>query len=540
MEAVNRKLFYNGKILTMNDGAPFAEYVLTEGEKILDVGCGQQAAQYLAEGAEPVDLQGRMMLPGFIDSHLHMLTAALNRLKLDISGMSFDTIDSMLAYVKKERAGAEDDWISVVGFFEENIGTGAMVTRTDIDRYFPEVPVIIIRVCGHMSIINSKAIEKLDKDKMEGITGGAFKKDAQGQYIGLATEGAQQYVLDTMPPAREETVLEYLRSEQERLIQCGITAIHDAGTDMMPPKAYVALFEKMDAQGLLKIRTSLMVRPGEDEPVESFDAYLQELKKRHAGDEGRLQIGAVKLFSDGSLGSRTAAITEPYVDEPENLGLLLNGRIDRYATQLADAGHQVAVHAIGDRSTRYVAEHYAASEEKEHGRLRIEHAELLNEELISYIKENHILIMTQPIFIREFGNTYFNNLGEERAVRIQPLKTLLDCGVTVGFGTDYPVDDPDPLLGIYSAMTRRIKGTDRLLNAEQAISFGQAVKCYTLNNAYGAFCEASMGSIEKSKLADFVVLSGITPDEDGEVRCIDNAAVDLTVIGGEIVYSRIS
>lgn len=523
----------------MNDAAPYAEYVLTEGEKILDVGSGQQAAQYLAGGAEPVDLQGRMMLPGFIDSHIHMLTAALNRLKLDISGMFFDTIDSMLAYVKKEEEGVESSWISVFGFSEENIETGTMVTRTDIDRYFPEVPVTIIRVCGHMSIINSKAIEKLDKNKMENITGGAFKKDAQGQYTGLATEGAQQYVLDTMPPAREETVLEYLCSEQARLIQCGITAIHDAGTDMMLPKTYVALYEKMNAQGLLKLRTSLMVRPGEDEPFESFDAYLQELKRQYAGGKGRLQIGAVKLFADGSLGSRTAAVMEPYVDEPENLGLLLKERIDRYAAQAADAGHQVAVHAIGDRSARYAAEHYAASVGKGRGRLRIEHAELLNEELISYIKENHILIMTQPIFIWEFGNTYFSNLGEERAMWIQPLKTLLDHGVMVGFGTDYPVDAPDPLLGISSAMTRRIKGTDRLLNAEQGISFCQAVKCYTLNNAYGAFCEASIGSIEKSKLADFVVLSGITPDEDGEVRSIENAAVDMTVIGGETVYSRI-
>ena len=132
----------------MNDAAPFAEYVLTEGEKILDVGSGRQAAQYLAGGAEPVDLQGRVMLPGFIDSHIHMLTAALNRLKLDIGGMHFDTIDSMLAYIKKEEEGTADSWICVSGFSEENIGTGTMVTRADIDRYFPEVPVTIIRVCG--------------------------------------------------------------------------------------------------------------------------------------------------------------------------------------------------------------------------------------------------------------------------------------------------------------------------------------------------------------------------------------------------------
>lgn len=534
---MNRKVYYNGTIYTMDDAMPRADYVVTEGEHILAVGKGS-AVQYL-DGAEAVDLKGRTLLPGFIDSHIHMLTAALNRLKLDISGMPFETIDSMLEYVKKEKAGSGEPWVSVFGFSEENIGTGRMVTRSDIDRYFPDTPVTIIRVCGHMCIVNSKAIAQLDGNKMAHISGGEFKKDNSGEYTGLATEGAQQYVLDSMPTAREETAMEYLCEEQERLLRCGITAIHDAGTDMMLPKAYVELYEKMDAEKKLKIRTSLMVRPGEDEPFADFDAYLKELKARRAGKDGRLEIGAIKLFADGSLGSRTAAVLAPYVDEPDNYGLLLNERIDRYATQAADAGHQVAVHAIGDRSTQYVAQHYAASAEKEHGRLRIEHAELLNEELISYIKENHLLIMTQPIFIREFGNTYFNNLGEARAMWIQPLKTLLERGVTVGFGTDYPVDDPDPLLGIYTAMTRRIKGSDRVLNEAQRISFQQAVKCYTLNNAYGAFCEARMGSIEKGKLADFVVLSGLTCGGDGEVSSVEQAAVDMTVIGGETVYSRV-
>lgn len=533
---MERKLFYNGTVFTMDEKQPMAGYVLTEGERILEVGPRAQAAQHLVDGVEAIDLKGRVLLPGFIDSHIHMLTAALNRFKLDITDMTFDTIDSMLDYVKKEKEGSGEEWISVFGFTEENIGTGAMVTRADIDRYFPDIPVTIIRVCGHMSIINSAAIGRLDSDKMASITGGEFKRDAQGQYTGLATEGAQQYVLDSMPDSPEEASLDYLCSEQERLLRCGITAIHDAGTDMMLPRAYVELYERMDEQGLLKLRTSLMVRPGEDEAFVSFNAYLSEVKARRR--KGRLSIGAIKLFADGSLGSRTAAVEAHYMNEPENTGLLLNERVDRYATQAADAGHQVAVHAIGDRSTRYVAEHYAASDRCRGSRQRIEHAELLNEELIDHIRDNQLFVMTQPIFIREFGNTYFNNLGDERAMWIQPLRLLLDKGVTVGFGTDYPVDDPDPLLGIAAAMTRRIKGSERLLNREQAISFSEAVKCYTLNNACAAFEEADMGSIERGKLADLVVLSGITPDASGEVHSVDNAVVDMTVIGGQIVYSR--
>ena len=162
----------------------------------------------------------------------------------------------------------------------------------------------------------------------------------------------------------------------------------------------------------------------------------------------------------------------------------------------------------------------------------------MDEGLIEMIRDNRILIMTQPIFIREFGNTYFSNLGEERAMHIQPIRTLLDQGITVGFGTDYPVDDPNPLLGIRTAMTREIKNSCKRLNEAEGIGFDEAVRCYTINNAYGAFEEAHMGSIEPSKYADFVVLAGIVPDSDGKFRHLDDAAVDMTVIGGETVFSR--
>jgi len=534
---MKRRLYYNGHILTMNNAEPLADYVLTEDDRIADLGKSDRIQQYLSEGAEGVDLQGRLMLPGFIDSHIHMLTAALNRFKLDISGMTFGTVDDMLRYVQEKKQGTKEPWISVFGFSEENIGTGQMVTRSDIDRFFPHVPVTVIRVCGHMCIINSSVIERLDKEKMESVAGGAFKKDDRGAYTGLATEGAQQYVLDNMPSADQETVLAFLAKEQELLLQNGITAIHDAGTDMMPPREYVKVYEEMNRRSLLKLRTYLMIRPGENEPFEDFCTYADELRAGHKGDP-YLRIGSVKLFSDGSFGSRTAALNAPYMGEPENTGLLLRARLDQYIRPSADAGWQVAVHAIGDRSTGYVADLYSGSEKKKTDRLRIEHAELLNDSLIETIRKNHILIMTQPIFIREFGNTYLRNLGEERAMHIQPIRTLLKNGINVGFGTDYPVDDPNPLLGIRTAMTREIGDSGKPLNRTEAISFLEAVKCYTIRNAYGAFCEDSMGSIERGKYADFAILSGIEAGADGEIRDIAGAVVEMTVIGGKTVFLK--
>lgn len=534
---MKRKLYYNGRILTMDDGFPYADYVLTEGERIVKTGGADELPSLLAQDMEKVDLQGRLMLPGFIDSHLHMLTAALNRLKLDISGMRFPSAAAMLDYVKQQKAGSDEPWISVFGFSEENMGDGRMVDRWDIDRVFPDIPVTVIRVCGHMSIVNTKAIEQLDEAKMASISGGAFEKDGDGQYNGLATEAAQQYVLDSMPVAEDEVILSYLAQEQTILMQKGITSIHDAGTDMMLPREYIRIYEEFARRGELKIRTYLMARPEENEPWERFDAYLRACRARHC-DDAMLQIGSVKLFADGSLGSRTAAVKEPYDAQPDNRGLLLNERLDAYVQPLVKAGHQIAVHAIGDRATEYVLQHYCAVEPHAALRLRIEHAEVLDEALLNRIAAEKILIMTQPIFIREFGNTYFRNLGEERAMHIQPLRTMLDKGICVGFGTDYPVDDPDPLLGIHAAMTRRIKDSDRLLNEQEAISFEEAVRCYTRFNACGAFSEAVVGSIEQGKYADFVILSGITPDADGVIRCLDGGVVDATVIGGETVFER--
>jgi len=534
---MDRKLYYNGPIFTMNDAAPVADYVLTEGDKVVEVGMADGLAKHLSSGVEVVDLQGRTMLPGLIDSHLHMLSAALNQLKLDLTDLPFATIADMLAYVKQEKGNSGDSWISAFSFFEENIGEHRIPTRDDIDKVFPDVPVTIIRACGHMGIINSKAMEQLDADKMANIVGGEFKKDANGRFNGQATEGALQYVLDNMPAADEEVILKYMQEQQQYLISQGLTAIHDAGTDMMLPHDYIDIFEKMNARGLLKIRTYLMARPGEDETPEAFETYLSALKAKNSADS-RLTIGSVKMFADGSLGGRTAAIVDHYQDEPDNFGLLLNERIDLYADYLVKTGHQMAVHAIGDRSTAYVADIYSRSPNKAEARQRIEHAELLNDELIETIKNNDIYIMTQPIFIREFGVTYFNNLGEERAMRIQPLKTLLEKGIVVGFGTDYPVDNPNPLLGIHAAMTRQIKNCDKLLNEAEKISFADAVKCYTYGSACGAYAEKEMGSIEAGKYADFVVLSGLKTDECGTVTDVTSAVVDLTIIGGETLYSR--
>ncbi len=533
---MGKKILYrNGKILTMDRALPTADYVLTEDDRISAVGLGMPGKE-LTKADEQIDLGGCVMVPGFIDSHIHMLTAALNRLRINIGERYFDSVDDMLRSLRDECGERSAEWLSIFGFSEENIASGEMVTRKALDRYFPKQPVTVIRVCGHLCVVNSEAIGRLDPKKMEQIRDGAFLKDENGEYNGLATEGAQQYVLDSMPAPDRETVIRGMLKEQDLLIHYGITSIHDAGTDMLPPREYVKLYQEMDRRGLLRLRTSLMVRPGEEESFAEFSEWLS----RQTGEKEarRLKLGAVKLFADGSFGSRTAAVSEPYEGEAENRGLLLRERPERYIPPAADAGIQVAVHSIGDRATAMIAGLYSRSEGRHTARLRIEHAELLDEKLIGTIRDNGILIMTQPVFLYEFGQTYLKNLGQERSRRIQPIRSLLEQGVNVGFGTDYPVDSADPLLGIRTAMERKAKDGALILNRAESIDFTEALRCYTARNAYAAFQERETGMIRRGMQADFAVISGLIRNEDGALCVPETASVDRTVIAGDCVWQR--
>ena len=536
---MNRILYYNGNFITLNDAQPAADYVLSEDGIIKEIGICGGVIPSGSDFEAAVDLDGKVVIPGMIDSHMHMLTGAFSKLQADVNDLQFDTVKDLILYIKAETAASEG-WIRATGFTEENIKEGRIPTKRDIDAVIGDRPVILTRCCGHLSVVNSAALREMDEKEMRAVCGGAFQTDEKGEFTGIVTEAAQQYILDRIPSPSRDALFEKLQEEQESLIKKGICSIHDAGTDQVLPHEYIQLYRTFADRGSLKIRTLLMVRPEDEQPFEEFVSMIEELRTLYSPRTSRLFFGTVKLFADGSIGGRTAAIQGSYVGEPGNHGLLLTDRLDRYVKQVHQAGLQLSVHAIGDRATEYIVEKIIESEaahktKKEH-RHRVEHAELLNDALIEKIKAHDILIMAQPGFITEFGNTYRKNLGDA-AETIQPLKTLIEKGIPVGFGTDYPVIDANPFLGIESAVNRSVKNSEAPLNDAEGISFIESLRAYTTAGAYGAFTEKLQGSLEVGKFADFVVID--EEQENLEQRThYDDLSVLKTVIGGEILYER--
>lgn len=532
---MSRILYYNGDFITLEKEMPQANYVMTVDGIITEMGLGRPPEELDFDAV--VDLGGKPVVPGFIDSHLHMLTGALTKLQIDLNNRRFRDVVHMAEFVG-ERAAEGKGWIRAYGFTEDNLMNPGIPTRAELDQAIPDRPVIITRVCGHLSIVNSAALEKLDALKMATIVGGEFKKGSDGKYNGIVTEAAQQYVLDNIPAPDTEEIFFRLQGEQRHLLSKGICSIHDAGTDQLLPRDYVEIYKEFNKAGKLALRTYLMMRPDDNEDFAAFAEQVKELKKQYDPAKSRLFFGAVKLFADGSLGGRTAAVRKGYVDEPENKGLLLSERLDRYVEKVHKAGLPVAVHAIGDRAVEYCLDLIEKSQADAPAEImhRIEHAEYLESDLIERLKKCGAYIAAQPGFIREFGNTYRKVIGDE-AEKIQPLKTLLKEGITFGFGTDYPVIDADPIKGIAAAVFRRVKGSPDPLNAEEALTVEEAIKAYTLDSAKGAGTDHLQGSLKRGKFADFTVLDrdirlSASADEMEETQII------ATVVGGELLYQK--
>lgn len=550
---MSRTIYYNGNFITLEKDMPEANYLISEDGRIKEIGTGELPFGMNFEKA--VDLKGRTVIPGFIDSHLHMLTGALTKLQIDLNDLKFRDVKQLIEYIRDSAEGGKG-WIRAFGFSEDNLDKAEIPIKEDIDRIISERPVIITRVCGHLSVINSRAMELLDREKITSVEGGEFKRNADGDYSGVITEAAQQYVLDNIPPPDEDAIFNKLEEEQEYLLRNGICSIHDAGTDQLPPHEYVKLYEKFNNSGKLKLRTYLMMRPDDESSFDEFAEEVKRLKRKYPPEKSRLFFGAVKLFADGSLGGRTAAVRKGYINEEENKGILLAPRLDKYVGRINEAGLKTAVHAIGDRACEYCLELLQKREKNKmpSARHRIEHAELLDADIIKRIKESGIFIAAQPGFIYEFGNTYRKVIGKD-AEKIQPLRTLLKEGIPVGFGTDYPVIEANPMKGIAAAAYRRVKNSCKPLNETEMLDVKTAVAAYTLGSAEGADTTYIQGSLKKGKFADFVVLDkdireffgesslyrencGESSSKFAEQERLEKIEVLATVIGGELLYLK--
>lgn len=516
----------NARVYTVNPRQPSATAIAIKAGRFLAV--GDSVSDYVGAETRRIDVHGKAVIPGFIDSHGHMLGLGETLSSLDLHGVSSELeIQAMVA--NRARLRKPGEWITGFGW-DQNLWKNKQFPIKDLlDSAAPDNPVVLTRVDGHAIWVNSEALTVTGvKDKVADPTGGRVMRDETGYPTGVFIDNAMDLVkVPDETPAQREADLEAAAKLCARI---GLTTVHDAGIPAATLEAYRTLIQK----NRLPIRINAMIS-GSDP-----DLWNRFLK---AGPEigDFLTVRSVKLYADGALGSRGAALLAPYSDDPKNSGLTITEQatIEKFAREAVKGGFQVCTHAIGDRANHEVLLAYAAAlHGKNDKRFRVEHAQVVAPEDFARFRDNSIIASMQPTHATSDMPWAALRLGPVRIEGAYAWQTFLKLGVHLAFGSDFPVENPNPIWGFYAAVSRQ----DRQGNPDggwfpnQRLTRAEALRSWTIEGAYAAFQETTKGSIEPGKFADFVVLSDdimqIAPAR------IPTARVTMTVVNGRVVYQE--
>ncbi|MDQ6611508.1 MAG: amidohydrolase [Gemmatimonadota bacterium] len=518
----------NAKVWTGDVRKPWADAVAARGDRIAIVGSSAEVRKAITVQTHVIDAQGAMVVPGFIDSHVHFLQGglALGAVQLRDANTRDEYVRRIEAFA---RAAAPGSWVQR-GDWDHELWGGELPTRAWIDDVTPRNPVWINRLDGHMALANSAALERagISRDTPD-IEGGTIVRDSSGNPTGILKDNAMQLVAKVMPEHSDADWDDALQSAMRYVARQGVTSVHNMGT-----WAELDIFKR--ARQLNKLQTRIYAAV----PLPDWERLRDTILRDGRGDNW-LSIGGLKAFVDGSLGSYTAAMFDAYEDEPENRGLLMHDTDQLFAWMRdADAaGMQNIVHAIGDRANNIqlnLIERIIATNAPRDRRFRIEHAQHLEAGDIARFGELDVIASVQPYHAIDDGRWAERAIGSERASRTYAFNSLQGSGATLAFGSDWFVAPPKPLLGIYAAVTRRTLdglNPDGWIPA-QKITVHQSLRAYTMGAATAGFQEREMGSIAVGKLADFVLIDrDLTRIAADEIR---DAAVLLTIIGGHVIF----
>ena len=519
----------NARVWTGDPRRPWADAVLVRGERIEAVGSSAEIKKR-AGRARILDAKGMMVTPGFVDAHVHFLDGgfALSSVQLRDARTKAEFVERIRAFATTVPPGT---WI-LNGDWDHTSWGGALPERSWIDSVTPHNPVWINRLDGHMNLANTLALAaaKIGRETKD-VDGGTIVRDASGEPTGVLKDNAMSLVSVAVPAPSMAMSLRALDGAMTYVAERGVTSVQHMGG-----WGDLAVFDRAHAQGALRTRISAAV------PLSTWSRLRDTVAARGRGDAW-LRIGGLKGFVDGSLGSHTAAMLEPFTDAPGDRGLLVSTPDDLYAwTSGADAaGLQVMVHAIGDRAIRTQLDVFARVA-KENGRrdrrFRIEHAQHIAPADIPRFGALGVIASMQPYHAIDDGRWADQVIGIERAKGTYAFRSLLDHGATLAFGSDWFVAPPTPLVAIYAAVTRRTLDDKHPGGwvPEQRITVEQALRAHTAGAARAAFMEREVGTLAPGMLADLVLIDrDITRAAPESVR---DARVMLTMVGGRIVYDR--
>jgi len=511
----------NANVITLSSKLPRAEAIAVQNGRIVAVGSNGEIRKYMGEETEVVDAKGRSVVPGFVDCHVHMTGFGRSLQTIDLRNVS-----SIRELKEKLREYAEKNpnkkWILGGRWDQEKFAEKRYPTRWDLDDAIKDKAVFLTRVCGHVGVANSKAMGLAGITRETRVEGGRIDLDeVSGEPNGILRENAQELVLKVIPEPSEKELEEACLQACRKAVEAGLTCVHwivDSADE-------IRIIQKLCLEGKLPLRVYLGI------PVKFLDC-LANLGFFTGFGNDMVRVGFVKVFADGSLGARTAALKEPYSDKPDTCGMVLYTQrtLNKLVLRAHGAGLQVGVHAIGDKAIEMSVKAFeeALRVFPRGHRHRIEHCSVLNPKLVGRMKRLGLIASVQPHFVvSDFWVK--ERVGVERARWVYPFKTLMKSGLVVVSGSDCPVEPINPLLGLWAAVARKSFGEERLTVEE-------ALRTYTVNAAYASFSENEFGRIEAGKFADFVVLSDdllkISPEKIRDVR------VEMTVVGGKIVYRR--
>jgi predicted amidohydrolase YtcJ len=533
----------HGKIWTENPKQPEVEAIAIVGNRIVALGDSAAISALAGPHTTVIDLKGRRVVPGFNDAHVHFYMGGegLTSVQLHDASSPEEFRQKIAAFARTVPKG---EWIINGNWDHERWTPANLPTHQLIDDVTPDNPVFVNRSDGHMCLANAPAMKLAGVNQnTKDVPGGVIVRDAQGNPTGIFKDAAKTLIEHVQPHPSMEHILSAIKAAQNYASENGVTSVQDMG--VFTAQGVETMVEVIKGYQILERRGELNVRVSTHIPLPDWKRDASAGIMADFGDE-KLQVGALKSFADGSLGSTTAWFFEPYTDAPNTSGIpsaeLLHP--DEQYAHMRDAdlaGLQICVHAIGDRANKTILDFFERLE-KENGardrRLRIEHAQHLRPADIPRFAQLHVIASVQPYHAIDDGRWADKRIGAERVKTTYAFRSLLDSGTVLAFGSDWFVAPMSPLMGIYAASTRRTldgKHPEGWV-PEQKISVAEAVHAYTVGSAYAAMEERVKGSLEPGKLADLAVLSEdifkLDPIE------IQNTKVDLTIFDGKIIFER--
>lgn len=519
-------IVYNGNIYTVNDSFAKAEAFAVKDGKIMEVGTSAAIrAKYSA--SEQLDAEGKTIYPGFIDAHAHFFRYGLALQSADLVGTTSynEVVEKVVA---QHRQYPDADWITGRGWDQNDWQVKEFPTKDTLDHLFPDVPIIITRIDGHAALANQKALELAGVTPQTKLVGGLVEVE-NGRMTGILIDNAVDLVTSKIPVPDEQEQRQALQNAEKNCFAVGLTSISDAGLD----KSAVDLMDSMHQKGELQMRIYAMLNPSQ----ENQDHYFA--KGPYKSD--RLHVSSFKVYADGALGSRGANLIQPYSDRAGHYGFLLSSEQEfrAIAALLHQHGFQMNTHAIGDSANRLLLDIYGeVLKGKNDKRWRIEHAQIINPADMAKFGQYSIIPSVQPTHATSDMYWAGDRLGKERIRHAYPFQELSRQNGFIALGSDFPVEDINPVFGFHSAVARQDAANfpEGGFQMENALSKEDALRGITIWAARSAFEENEKGSIEAGKFADFILvdrdLMTVAPEQMRDLQVL------RTYVNGKLVYQK--